>query len=187
MMTTQNKPGRVEGHDRADFFQNKTPVNNTISDRSALEFLQEITQAGGGTPEVLPDGQIHRFAGEDDRQGCLNWWYVFYGMSGAFGSWKLGFKQTWHGGNRSKEDDAALARQIKAAKRQRNEDLVKNQKKAQETACYLWAEGAEIIDHQYLKNKQITPYGIRQKDNQLLIPMLFRTKFGIFSRYSQME
>ena len=132
-----------------------------------------IAESGLGNHQLIPDGEIHRFTAPDDKPGSNNCWYVSFGSAGAFGSWKLGFTKKWHDGDLSSEDDLELARQIKAAQKQRANELIRVQKRTQEKARYLWASGSETIIHKYPESKQITPYGIRQLNNRLLVPMYY--------------
>lgn len=138
------------------------------------DLQQAIANAGLGQHHIIHDGKIHRIAGDDDKPGTKNCWYISFVTAGAFGSWKLGFTKTWHDKiDRSKNDDAALAKQIKAAQKQRQAEIARSQKKAQETARYLWASGAESIIHDYLVKKEIIPYRVRQVNDRILVPMFF--------------
>ncbi|MCD8566536.1 MAG: hypothetical protein LRY36_01205 [Alphaproteobacteria bacterium] len=64
------------------------------------DFKAAFDRSGLSTKEkIIPDGRMHRFHIEGDRPGSKNGWYVLYGdglPSGAFGSWKTGFKGTWY-------------------------------------------------------------------------------------------
>jgi phage/plasmid primase-like uncharacterized protein len=128
-----------------------------------------------GRPRIIHDGKIHRFTSDEDAPGSNNCWYVSFGTAGAFGSWKLGLTETWHEkSDRSKDEDAALAKQIKTAQAQRKAETARNQKRTQEKARYLWVSGSETIIHKYPEIKRIIPYGARQVNNRLLIPMYYK-------------
>lgn len=129
-----------------------------------------IFNAGLGYPDIIDDGQIHRFSAPDDKHGSKNCWYVSFGSGGKFGSWKLGFSETWHDGSNN-TDHTDLSRQIKEAQQKRKDEIKRNQKLAQENARNLWGAGSETINHPYPDKKLIKPYGIRQKGQTLLIPM----------------
>ncbi len=140
-----------------------------------VKFSQAIESSGLGSPSIISDGAIHRYSGPDDKTGAKNHWYVGFQTGGAAGNWKTGYQIKWYDGStRSKDDDAALVRQIQQAQKQRKSEIARNQKRTQERARYLWASGVETIIHPYPKSKQITPYGTRQKDNRLLLPMYYR-------------
>lgn len=139
-----------------------------------MNFEDAISNSGLGRPHIVHDGKIHRFTAPDDRPGSNNCWCVSHGSYGAFGSWKLGITKTWHDkSDRSKENDAALAKQIRKAQRLRKDEIRRSQKRTKERARDLWASGSETIIHQYPESKQIVPYGVRQKDTRLLVPMYY--------------
>lgn len=131
-----------------------------------------IAAAGLGYPDIINDGQIHRFKGPDDRN--KNCWYVSHGTAGAFGSWKLGFDQTWSDGKSS--GNADLLRQMQEQRRQRTADLKIIQRDTANDARKMWEAAARDIDHAYPAAKNITAYGARQDGNILLVPMYHNGK-----------
>jgi putative DNA primase/helicase len=61
-------------------------------------FPDAIREAGLGSPNIIAEGEIHRFRCEGDHKDSRNGWYVYYpdGIpAGAFGSWKSGLTTTW--------------------------------------------------------------------------------------------
>lgn len=69
------------------------PANHSIG-----SFVDAIRMTGMGSPDIIADGDIHRFRDERDRPGTRNGWYVLHtdGIpAGAFGSWKTGEHHTW--------------------------------------------------------------------------------------------
>lgn len=140
--------------------------NNTIS--------EAIAAAGLGNPDIIHDGKIHRFTAPDDRPGSRNCWVVSFGAGGAFGSWRLGFSQTWSDKNLSYDDNLKLRQQIRIAAGHRRADLEILRKDAANDARRLWDSASSVIAHPYPDNKRIKPYGVRQSNNVLLIPMLYQ-------------
>lgn len=130
-----------------------------------------IAKAGLGSPEIIHDGVIHRFTGEDDKQGSNNCWYVSYGTGGAFGSWKLGFTQKWFNGKVSVADKAAVDEQIVISKKKRAKELAVSHQRAMNVAQELYTSSSELINHQYSVKKKINAYGARQISSVLLIPI----------------
>ena len=64
------------------------------------DFKAAMDAAGIKTKDMIEaDGELHRVYVEDDRPRSRNGWYVLNLdrelPSGAFGSWKLGLKETW--------------------------------------------------------------------------------------------
>ena len=145
----------------------------------------EMYNAGLGSPNIIDDGLIHRFHVEGDKSGTLNGWYVSYQDGGAFGSWKTGYQSTWS--DCSKSLNAKQQRNIKAkireAKHKRKLELQQQYLKAAENARAMWNQSAEALFHPYLKNKRVLPFGIRQRNNLLILP-LYDTNHNIWSYQS---
>ncbi|MQT89472.1 toprim domain-containing protein [Pseudomonas helleri] len=124
----------------------------------------------------VPDGAIHRFRVPDDKPGSLNGWYVLYldGIaSGAFGSWKAGGTNTWSSREPHNNHEAEQVRQrIEQARRQREDEQRKRQLKAANVAQRWWRDARRADpDHPYLIAKCVRPHGLRQRGDELLIPL----------------
>lgn len=124
----------------------------------------------------LPDGDIHRFRVPDDKPGTLNGWYVLYldGIaSGAFGSWKAGGTHTWSSREPHNNREAEQVRQrIAQARRQREAEQHKRQLKAANLAQRWWRDARRADpDHAYLIAKAVRPHGLRQRGDELLVPL----------------
>lgn len=139
-------------------------------------FQQVMSDAGLGTPEIITDGLLHRFHVDGDRSGTRNGWYIFYVdkvCGGCFGSWKLGTSETWHENGKSLSD--TQLRQMKAKivqnTRRRKQELEFTQLKAAEDAQAMWNQSADDLFHPYLKNKRVLPFGVRQRNDYLIIPL----------------
>lgn len=136
-------------------------------------FLQAISNAGLGTPNIIPDGKIHRFRGEKDKSGSLNCWYVFFGLGGAFGSWRLGFTEKWYSkAGTTCTDRKRLAKQIQLAQQAQQKETASKQAQTSDRAVQLYDSSGETqTEHPYLLAKGIKPHQIHQQGNRLLIPM----------------
>jgi putative DNA primase/helicase len=131
-----------------------------------------------GSPESLPvgDGRIHRFQVPGDRPGSRNGWYLLHAdarPAGCFGSWKTGGYHSWSGARRdvvirhkwSGERQAALRPAPELERRQRN---------AMRYAQWLWVNATPADPgHPYLLSKRVQPYGLRQRDQHLLVPLIY--------------
>jgi putative DNA primase/helicase len=128
----------------------------------------------GGTP-IIADGGIHRFIGPHDRRGEKNSWYVKFGdRAGAFGSWKLGFKEKWYGQRLSAKDRVEVNRQIQAAQAQAEAKRTVLQEVAARRAERILKRARQAIspeDHPYLLTKQIEPHGTCILGNLLVVPL----------------
>src|SRR5690606_28595962 len=123
----------------------------------------------------VPDGRIHRFHVPGDSAGSLNGWYLLHSDArpvGRFGSWKTGGSYSWSGATRDipvcqKRSGERQATMQSAA------DLEPRQRNTMRYAQWLWANATPADpSHPYLLRKQVPPYGLRQKDQQLLVPLI---------------
>jgi putative DNA primase/helicase len=140
-------------------------------------FRDAIAEAGFGQPEIIADGEIHRFKEPSDKSGKRSGWFVFYpdGIpSGAFGSWKTGASHTWCIKDKNAltaEEKADYRRAIQSAKRKRDAEQKRMHAEAATKCRELWSKASQRIDHPYIKDKSIQPYGLRQLKNMLLVPL----------------
>ena len=144
----------------------------------AAILFRDALQSVYGLLDWLPvaDGSIHRFHVPDDKTGTLNGWYVLYldGIaSGAFGSWKAGGASTWSSREPADHCEAEQVRQrIEQARRQREAEQQRRQLKAANLAQRWWHDARRAVpDHPYLVAKGVRPHGLRQRGDELLIPL----------------
>lgn len=157
-----------------------------MADLSYSDLTAQILEAmrvAGCAPHdpnvVALTGQLIRFRIEGDKAGSKNGWCIFYGDSlpaGAFGSWKTGLSETWcvkpeH--ELTEAERAQRKQQMDRAKRDRQALEKQVREHARQKAADLWAKAAEAVaaQHPYLLKKQIPAIGIRQLQQQLVIPL----------------
>ena len=144
---------------------------------AAILFREALQTAYGPLDWLpVPDGDIHRFRVPDDKPGTLNGWYVLYldGIaSGAFGSWKAGGTHTWSSREPHDNREAEQVRQrIEQARRQREAEQHKRQLKAANLAQRWWRDARRADPgHAYLIAKGVRPHGLRQRGDELLVPL----------------
>lgn len=145
-----------------------------------VSFLDAMRAAGVGTPrELVADGRLHRFQGDGDRKGHRNAYYVLHDdrqPAGAFGSWRLGIRETWcaNGDRRTlpRAERRRLAENIAEAKRQGEAERRNSQEATARRAAMLWSDaGPADPAHPYLVVKQVRPHGLRQRGPALLVPL----------------
>ena len=124
----------------------------------------------------VPDGAIHRFRVPDDKPGTLNGWYVLYldGMaSGAFGSWKTNRSSAWSSRIHVDYREAEQVRQhIEQARRQREAEQQLRQLKTASLAQRWWRDAHPADpDHAYLIAKGVRVHSLRQRGDELLVPL----------------
>lgn len=147
-----------------------------MTDASIL--FREALQAAYGPLDWLPapDGSIHRFHVPGDKSGSLNGWYVLYldGIAtGAFGSWKVGGANTWCSREPTDVREAAQIRErINHARCQREAEQQRRQQQTAVKANRWWCD-AQRADpaHPYVVAKAVRTHGLRQRGDDLLIPL----------------
>lgn len=140
--------------------------------------FRDVLQSVYGPLDWLPepDGEIHRFRVPSDKSGTLNGWYVLYSdgiASGAFGSWKSGGTSTWSSREPCNNREFEQVRQrIEQAQRQREAEQHERQRMAANRAQRWWrdARRADPV-HPYLVAKGIRAHSLRQRGDDLLIPL----------------
>jgi len=151
----------------------------SLSSDPVLAFQSSMADAGVLCPELLvADGILHRFKDGEDKNRSRNGWYVLYldGIpAGAFGSWKTGLSETWSMKSRDAMTQAerqAWQKQMKEAKAKREAEQEKIHAEARKKAKGVWqVANTDPTHHPYIKSKQITPYGIKQRGTTLIIPL----------------
>jgi putative DNA primase/helicase len=139
-----------------------------------LLLFRAAMEAVFGSLESLPvgDGRIHRFHVAGDAPGSRNGWYVLHADArpvGCFGSWRTGGCHVWRG------SPWTTAGQVRRQSSQRAGDAerARRQFNTARYAQWLWANATPADpSHPYLLRKQVPPYGLRQKDQQLLVPLI---------------
>lgn len=142
-------------------------------------FIQAMRNAGLSTKVgIIPDGKMHRFYAEGDRQGSLNGWYVLYGdglAAGAFGSWKADIKGVWC----AKADHTLthaeriqFKQRMEKARKQREIQEATNRQEARNKALFIWKSSYPAPDnHPYLVKKHVSSHGLRESKGKLIIPL----------------
>ena len=150
----------------------------------ATVLFREVLQSVYGPLDWLPlgDGEIHRFHVPGDKPGRLNGWYVLFIdtiAAGAFGSWKTGNTHTWCSRQPQNHHEAEQAREhIEQARKRREAERLRCQLQAADLAQCWWRKspGANP-EHAYLAAKQIDPYNLRQRGDELLVPLYANGQF----------
>lgn len=149
--------------------------------------LQSIYGPLDWLPE--PDGEIHRFSVPGDKPSTLNGWYVLFldGIaSGAFGSWKTGGTSTWSSREPRNNHESELVRQrIEQARRQREAKQRQRQLIAAGRAQRWWRDARRADPaHAYLVAKGIRAHSLRQRGDDLLIPLYVGSELVNLQRIS---
>ncbi|NYS60820.1 toprim domain-containing protein [Vreelandella salicampi] len=123
---------------------------------------------------IRADGGIHRFDSADKPKGNRNGWYVCPTLEVAvYGFWHTGEQHTITTGGKADPAAAAETRlAYQRAREQREAERRAQQARTAEQARRWWAAaGAADPNHPYLTKKRLAPYGLRQRDTMLLVPL----------------
>ena len=117
-----------------------------------------------------------------DRSNQRSGWYVVNELSGnyfaTFGNWKTGFEGKWSSidtNQLSIVDRQELQKQMEEAaaksrkERQQRQDEVAIEVQERLKICH------EAIDHEYLTNKKVKSYGLKQLNGRLIVPVYSTT------------
>ncbi|MNJ15217.1 DNA primase TraC [compost metagenome] len=140
--------------------------------------FRDALQSAYGPLDWLPldDGDIHRFHVPGDKPNTLNGWYCLFAdgiASGAFGSWKTGGASTWCSREPVDAREAEQVRdRIEQARRQREAEQQRRQLKAANLAQLWWRDARRADpEHPYLVTKQVRSHALRQRGDELLVPL----------------
>ena len=143
-------------------------------------FRQAMNEAGVITSvPIIAGNKITRFdvETEDDKPGSKTGWYIFFDgevPGGAFGCWKRGIKRNWCSKSRNrlspKERDQVKKRN-RETKILRKQEQAKIWAEARKEADRIWNESSAVQSHEYLRNKGVKAFGIREHNGKLIVPM----------------
>jgi putative DNA primase/helicase len=149
-------------------------INTEQLFRNAMSSNGIITDAA-----IIPDGNLHRFHVNGDKNNSRNGWYILYLddlPSGAFGSWKSGISSKWSLKSRiemTTDEWIKYSLKMTDARNKRNKAKVVEQQQAAKRALRIWNLSTPAdIHHPYLSKKQILPFSARQHRNLLVLPLI---------------
>jgi putative DNA primase/helicase len=152
----------------------------TNDQAAALRGFLSAMEAAGIHPleqigQRLSLGQFVRFRAQGDKVGRKNGWAVLFldnVPAGMFGHHRLDVSLRWrlNGANVSltASERKDIAKRIKVQETERENQ----RERAASRAVDFWTRGAPAdASHAYLKAKGLTPFGIKQLQQTLLVPM----------------
>lgn len=149
--------------------------------RPELAFLDAM-QVVLGRLDFIPvgDGVVHRFHVPGDKPGTKNGCYGLFMddiASGWFGTWRHsepGSWKTWSSRKPANKLEQVLIKQcIERAMRQREAMQLQRQHAAAQHANQVWKSAKPANPrHPYLLAKGVDVHNLRQRDGQLLVPMV---------------
>ncbi|WP_233862869.1 AAA family ATPase [Paraburkholderia adhaesiva] len=130
-------------------------------------------------PEIIADGEFHRFDGPEDKRGRKSASYVLHSDGdiawGWFRCWKTGIEAGWFSKSESGMSEAekrAHRERMDRLKTQRAAERARRAEEARISVEGQW-EAARGVDgnHPYVKRKGIHPYGAKQLRDDVLVPL----------------
>lgn len=162
-------------------------VDSEYSDsRPASEiFYERMTSFGLKPLPQIVHGQLIRVPDQQDKGASKTGWYVYREFQDDVRSVNIGYGTfgTWHETFPVQHFCSKNETMLSAAERERFEkariaaqEAVETEKRirqdeAKQLAQKMWDSAESIVSHQYLENKKVGAYGIRQKDGELLVPI----------------
>ena len=139
-------------------------------------FIETIRQTTGGAPanEAVIPGKRVRFATSDRQRDNAGWCKLFEdGEGGVFGCWRQGISETWQARPaRNSEEQAAFMVRVQQAKEEAATQELQFRAICRSKSTHLWDKGRDAdVQHPYLAAKKIRPFGIRQLQDSLLVPV----------------
>ncbi|MGK5046843.1 AAA family ATPase [Janthinobacterium sp. GB4P2] len=146
---------------------------------SNIEAQFAIAMAGYdlAPPDIVADGQRHRFDAPDDKKGKKSAWYILHSdgvPAGAFGNWKTDLSEKWCGKSDQVLTPAERAEyRARIDKARQDAEFMRLQLEGEAAAvCVRILAGARDAtdDNPYCIRKGIKPYGLKEfKDKRTLI------------------
>lgn len=171
------------GFDATKYVKKPTPWG---AENPKADFISTMRQHGYRPDNMLAIGQVTRIPDSQDKGHDKTGWYVYFEIEnqgsdssfgvGVFGTWRdPDSKIRWSSKQESYKTD--IERELEASKMakymaERERDRADLQRVAAEAAKQAFdSAGAANPKHEYLIKKGIKPFGIKQRDGHLLIPM----------------
>ncbi len=152
--------------------QNNSTLQNPVSHvHSEQQFREIMINAGLTPPDYIKVGVINRFPGVGKKKGKDGWCRLFNDLKGGiYGCYSTDLEEIWkldHANNKINQpvDRDAVNKRVAA----RKADEEKKQSDAALRAQDIWCNSLPATEHQYLKNKQVKPYGIKVSHGNLVI------------------
>ena len=143
--------------------------------------FQAAMLLNGITPPqlIVGDGKLCRFHVQGDKKGSKNGYYLLFINNiscGIFGTWKIGTTHKWCSKKReslSNWEYKEYKRQIEEAKLQHAAVRAREQAEAARLAEHIFSNCPSADPkHLYLVRKCIKPFYARQRENNLVLPVI---------------
>jgi len=153
-------------------------INDLMNEMQAQGLQVNHLQASGEivrVPTALPGMK-------PDLGGARSGWYVVNTINGhyfaTYGNWKTGFEGKWSSvssSTLSQVDREALQKKMEQAAK---EESIKRKARQDEVAIEIrekFNKCQNVIEHEYLTNKKVKNYGLKQSYDSLIVPVYSTT------------
>ena len=155
----------------------KPPGSSNLDAASIREKLsKDMANHGLHVPSPVIDGKFHRFKNGDSKKP--NGWYIIFAdeyPAGSFGEWGKIPKINWSLKSTKEmtpEERTAYHARIKVLQEEHDRRQAERWAKGAAESVKEWNAAVDVVDHPYLKLKQVDSIGLRQdKEVRLLIPV----------------
>ncbi len=169
--------------DLTKYFPNGNELEQNKS-KDTSDLINEMQAQGLRVDYLEITGEIVRvpvneLAGiKQDSSGQKSGYYVVNELNGnyfaTFGNWKTGFEGKWSSINTQSmttEQREGLQRQLQEAK-ERHQEAKKQQQNEMAEKVKGWFESyTGVLEHEYLTNKKVKNYGLKQYQDLLVCPV----------------
>ena len=169
--------------DLTKYFPNGNELEQNKS-KDTSDLINEMQAQGLRVDYLQITGEIVRvpvneLAGiKQDSSGQKSGYYVVNELNGnyfaTFGNWKTGFEGKWSSINTQSmttEQREGLQRQLQEAK-ERHQEAKKQQQNEMAEKVKGWFESyTGVLEHEYLTNKKVKNYGLKQYQDLLVCPV----------------
>jgi putative DNA primase/helicase len=156
-----------------------TPRAPEITTAPEHQLREAIASAGITPPErIVMDGRVHRFP-TNGKRGDDSGWYIAFNdgvPAGRYGCHRSGIDQAWRaniGRPVSFMEQAALDRQMQAAREAREADKAARAQAVGMAVADIWNGAQDCETHPYLTRKGVRSHGLKVTDDgRLIVPLL---------------
>ena len=130
------------------------------------QFRDAIRSTGLIPPDTIVPGELHRFPGIGKSKGNTAGWCRLFDdeLGGCFGDWSSGLSENWRtkrGKPFSHTERIAFKHCVEQARTLAATKRTDKYAQAGKKATTIWNSSVPVIFHEYLKQKQVLPMGIR--------------------------
>ena len=175
MMKGQNMDLRKYFPEENNLEQKGKDTNDLINEMQAQGLRIDYLQITGEIIRV----PVNELAGvKADSGGQKSGFYVVNEVNGnyfaVYGNWKTGFEGRWSSVNSytmSNAEREDLQRKLQEAKDRANETKKQRHNEMAEKVKARFESYAKVLEHEYLTNKKVKSYGLKQHKDLLVVPV----------------